>query len=84
MPASLPSAQLKKLVKLSERKEALMAEIQEIDRHMLRLEREFRQTPANPAPEGRLTFSVTRKKTRGRRTRSSLRRKTGGSRRRKS
>jgi hypothetical protein len=38
MLRNIPSAALKQLVKLSERKEALMARIQEIDREMVRVQ----------------------------------------------
>ena len=38
MLRSIPSSTLKQLVRLSERKEALMAQIQEIDREMLRVQ----------------------------------------------
>lgn len=38
MLRNIPSSTLKELVRLSERKEALMAQIQEIDRHMLRVQ----------------------------------------------
>jgi hypothetical protein len=38
MLRNIPSAALKELVKLSERKEALMARIQEIDREMVRVQ----------------------------------------------
>jgi flagellar biosynthesis/type III secretory pathway chaperone len=38
MLTNIPSATLRQLVKLSERKEALMAQIQEIDREMARLQ----------------------------------------------
>jgi hypothetical protein len=41
MLRNIPSATLKKLVRLSERKEALMAQIQEIDREMLRVQERF-------------------------------------------
>jgi hypothetical protein len=44
------------LVKLSERKEALMAQIQEIDHHMLKLQRHSREISA-PAGKARVTFS---------------------------
>jgi hypothetical protein len=37
----IPSATLRQLVKLSERKEALMAQIQEIDREMVRVQSKF-------------------------------------------
>jgi hypothetical protein len=38
---NIPSAALRELVKLSERKEALMAKIQEIDRQMVRVQARF-------------------------------------------
>ena len=41
MLRNIPSATLKELVRLSERKEALMAQIQEIDREMLRVQKRF-------------------------------------------
>jgi hypothetical protein len=41
MLRDIPSSDLKKLVKLSERKEALIAQIQEIDRQMLRVQSRF-------------------------------------------
>jgi hypothetical protein len=41
MLRDIPSAALKELVKLSERKEALMARIQEIDREMLGVQNRF-------------------------------------------
>jgi hypothetical protein len=41
MLRDIPSAALKQLVKLSERKEALMAQIQEIDREILRVQDRF-------------------------------------------
>ncbi|MFN2542147.1 MAG: hypothetical protein ABR514_08280 [Chthoniobacterales bacterium] len=41
MLRNIPSAALKELVKLSERKEALMARIQEIDREMVRVQNRF-------------------------------------------
>jgi len=41
MLRNIPSAKLKALVRLSERKEALMAQIQEIDRQMLGVQRRF-------------------------------------------
>jgi hypothetical protein len=48
---NIPSAALKELVKLSERKEALMARIQEIDREMLRVQSRF-GIPAQSGDEG--------------------------------
>jgi len=53
MLRNIPSATLRQLVKLSERKEALMAQIQEIDRAMVRLQNRLSLSPANidnPAP----------------------------------
>jgi hypothetical protein len=41
MLRNIPSARLKELVRLSERKESLMAQIQEIDREMLRVQKRF-------------------------------------------
>ncbi|MEY2439651.1 MAG: hypothetical protein QOI34_1036 [Verrucomicrobiota bacterium] len=61
MFVNIPSAKLKKLVKLSQRKEALLAQIQEIDRDMLRLEREFGHVPGEALRKGRFTFSVASK-----------------------
>src|SRR5881392_1535125 len=41
MLTDIPSSTLKKLVRLTERKEALMAQIQEIDREMVRVQNKF-------------------------------------------
>ena len=41
MPTKTPGATLRQLVKLSKSKEALMAQIQEIDRQMLRVQKKF-------------------------------------------
>ena len=41
MLRNIPSSTLKQLVRFSERKEALMAQIQEIDREMLRVQSRF-------------------------------------------
>jgi len=49
MFTTIPSSTLRKLVKLCERKEALMAQIQDIDREMMRLQRKFAVPPRNPA-----------------------------------
>jgi hypothetical protein len=64
MLRNIPSAALKELVKLSERKEALMARIQEIDREMLRVQNKF-GIPAQSAEEG---TPVTVSRARGRPT----------------
>jgi hypothetical protein len=50
MLRDVPSAALKQLVKLSERKETLMAQIQEIDREMVRVEGKF-GIPSNRSNE---------------------------------
>lgn len=53
MLTNIPSAILRQFVKLSERKEALMAQIQAIDREMVRLQNQVSASPANidnPAP----------------------------------
>jgi len=41
MLRNIPSATLKEMVRLSERKESLMTQIQEIDRQMLRVQKRF-------------------------------------------
>ena len=64
MLTTIPSATLRQLVKLSERKEALMAQIQEIDRRMIQLERPFEQAPGASARRGRVTFSSAPQKER--------------------
>jgi hypothetical protein len=63
MVVNIPSSKLKQLVKLSQRKEALLAQIQDIDRDMLRLEREFRRA-AGRNITGRITFSAGSRKSR--------------------
>jgi hypothetical protein len=53
MLRNIPSATLKELVRLSERKELLMAQIQEIDRQMLRVQKRFgipQRESDRPAP----------------------------------
>jgi len=55
MLRNIPSATLKQLVRLSERKEALMAQIQDIDRQMLRVQDRF----GIPAKEDDQRASVT-------------------------
>ena len=51
MLRNIPSATLRKLVVLSERKEALMARVQDIEQEMLRIQRRFERVPgAQPAP----------------------------------
>ena len=53
---NLPSATLKQLVKLSARKEALLAQLQAIDREMVRLEQKH-GVPVRRAPQARVTVS---------------------------
>ena len=60
MFTTIPSATLRQLVKLSERKEALMAQIQEIDREMVRLQSRFGVPSRNPALRAPVTVSLTR------------------------
>jgi hypothetical protein len=55
MLRDIPSSALKQLVRLSERKEALMAQIQEIDREMMRVQNKF----GIPSREGDQRASVT-------------------------
>ena len=55
MLRDIPSVALKELVRLSERKEALMAKIQEIDREMIRVQNKF----GIPSREGDQRAPVT-------------------------
>ena len=55
MLTNIPSSTLKQLVRLSERKEALMAQIQEIDREMIRVQHKF----GIPSREGDQPAPVT-------------------------
>jgi hypothetical protein len=57
MFTTIPSATLKQLVKLSERKEALMAQIQEIDREMVRVQNRFGIPSRNPVLQAPVTVS---------------------------
>ncbi len=74
MVVNIPGAKLREMVRLSQRKEALMAQIQEIDRKMLRLEREFDRAPGANSRKARLTFSTTPTTETGTRSRQSRRR----------
>ena len=67
MSTKISGARLKQLVKLSKRKEQLLAEVQNIDRAMVRLEAEFRHTRRQKNKKGKLTIS--REKTSGHRKR---------------
>ncbi|HXL24519.1 MAG TPA: hypothetical protein VN942_03125 [Chthoniobacterales bacterium] len=55
MLTNIPSSTLKQLVRLCERKEALMAQIQEIDREMIRVQEKF----GIPSREGDQRAPVT-------------------------
>jgi hypothetical protein len=55
MLRNIPSSVLRKLVRLTERKEALMAQIQEIDREMIRVQNKF----GIPSREGDQRAPVT-------------------------
>jgi hypothetical protein len=57
MFTTIPSATLKQLVRLSERKEALMAQIQEIDREMVRVQSKFGIPSRNPVLRAPVTVS---------------------------
>jgi hypothetical protein len=57
MFTNIPSATLRKMIKLSERKEELMLQIQEIDRRMMRLQRSLRQPSRESRRKARVTFS---------------------------
>ena len=67
MLRNIPSAALKELVKLTERKEALMARIQEIDREMVRVQGRF-GIPTRDA-EQRAAVTVSRVARKSRKTR---------------
>jgi len=57
MLRNIPSAALKELVKLTERKEALLARIQEIDREMVRVQRRFGIPSRDDDQGGMVTIS---------------------------
>lgn|ERR1700726_641523 len=57
MLRNIPSAALKELVKLTERKEALLARIQEIDREMVRVQRRFGIPSRDENQGGMVTIS---------------------------
>jgi hypothetical protein len=69
--SSRSGQKLKRLVELSERKEALLAQVQNIDRDMVRLEQEFRDTRRQKKTKGKVTFSTDSKKRRPAQRRSS-------------
>ena len=57
MLRNIPSATLRQLVKLSERKEALMEQIQEIDREMVRVQSKFGIPPKSEGQPASVTVS---------------------------
>jgi hypothetical protein len=64
MLRNIPSATLKELVRLCARKESLMAQIQEMDRQMLRVQKRFgipQREDDQPAP---VRISARRKRSR--------------------
>lgn len=68
MLRNIPSSDLKKLVKLSERKEALIARIQEIDRQMVRVQSRFGIPSQNGNQGAAVTLSRQGRRFTGRRT----------------
>ncbi len=68
MLRDIPSSALKRMVKLSERKEALMAQIQEIDREMLRVQGKFGVPTRREEQPARVTVSGTPRRLRSGRT----------------
>ena len=68
MLRDIPSSALKQLVKLSERKETLMAQIQEIDREMVRVQSRFGVPARSDDKPSRVTVSGTRRRLRRGRT----------------
>ena len=77
MLRDIPSSTLKKLVRLSERKETLMAQIQEIDREMERVQSRFGVPARSDDKPARVTVSGTRRRPRtgGRTQRGALKEK---------
>jgi hypothetical protein len=69
MLRNIPSSDLRKLVKLSERKEALIAQIQEIDRQMVRVQSRFGIPSQNGNQGAAVTLSRQGRRFTGRRTR---------------
>jgi hypothetical protein len=57
MLRNVPSAMLRKLVTLSERKEALLARVQEIDQEMLRIQSRFESSNTRPATFTKVTIT---------------------------
>jgi predicted nucleic acid-binding Zn-ribbon protein len=61
VPRKVSSVKLKQLMTLSRRKEALLAEIQNIDRRMVQLEQEFRLARRRKNRNAELTVSSGKK-----------------------
>ena len=57
MLRNIPSAILRKLVALSERKEALMSRVQDIEQEMLRIQRQFETTAGSNGKPTQLTVT---------------------------
>ncbi len=68
MFTNIPSAVLRQLVKLSERKEALMTQIQEIDRRMVRLQSRFGVPSLSAGRGAPITVARAGRKARSRHT----------------
>ncbi len=69
MVTNIPSATLRQLAKLSKRKEELMAQIQDIDREMIRLQSRFDRSSQNAGTQAPVTvFRAAEKQRRHRRT----------------
>ncbi len=68
MFTNIPSAALRQLVKLSERKEALMTQIQEIDRRTVGLQSKFGVPSLSAGRGAPVTVSRARRRNRRRRT----------------
>ena len=62
MLRNIPSATLKEMVRLSERKESLMSQIQEIDRKMLRVQKRFGIPQLEGDQGGPVRVSAARRK----------------------
>jgi len=67
MLRNIPSATLKELVRLSERKESLMAQIQQIDRQMVQVQKRFGIPQRETEEAGPAMFSSVRRRKRSRR-----------------
>ena len=61
MPSKVSSVKLKQLIRLSKRKETLLAQIQNIDRRMVKLEQEFTLARRRKNRKAELTVSGEKK-----------------------